>query len=124
MEKSLSNYNPSVNILTNVETIDTNKYKEKISYLTVQSGLFSNSTFENCDIVGCKFYNSKFSNVSLDNADIISLQISDCKFINVSFDGTCIEDVDFRNCVFDSCSFKNFTMKNCCFSGCYGTAKA
>ena len=29
MEKSLSNYNPSVNILTNVETIDTNKYKEK-----------------------------------------------------------------------------------------------
>lgn len=118
MEKSLSNYNPSVNILTNVEIIDTNKYKEKISYLTVQSSLFSNSTFKNCDIVGCKFYNSKFSNVLLDNADIISLQISNCRFINVSFDGTCIEDIDFRNCVFDSCSFKNFTMKNCCFSGC------
>ena len=118
MEKSLSNYNPSVNILTNVEINDTNKYKKKISYLTIQSSLFSNSSFNNCDIVGCKFYNSRFSDVSLDNADIISLQISNCRFINVSFDGTCIEDIDFRNCIFDSCSFKNFTMKNCCFSGC------
>jgi len=118
MEKSLSNYNPNVNIITNAKIIDTNKYKEKISYLTVQSSLFANSTFMNCDVVGCKFYNSKFSDVSLDNADIISLQISNCRFTNVSFDGTCIEDIDFRNCVFDSCSFKNFTMKNCHFLEC------
>lgn len=118
MENFLSNYNPNNSIIVHAEIACINKYKENISYLTVQSSSFTNSTFKNCDIVGCKFYNNKFSGVSLDNDDIISLQISNCQFENVSFNGTCIEDIDFKNCIFDNCSFNNFTMKNCCFSGC------
>lgn len=118
IEKALNNYSSNTNILHNIEITNANKYKEKMSYLTVQSSSFSNSTFKNCDIVGCKLYNNKFSNISLNNADIISLQVSNCSFTNVSFDGTCIEDIDFKKCIFVNCSFKNFTMKNCFFTEC------
>ncbi len=118
MDKSLNNYSHNNNIRTNMEITNANKYKEKINYLTVQSSSFNYSTFKNCDIVGCKFYNSKFSDILLNNADIISLQVSNCSFTNVCFDGTCIEDIDFNNCIFEKCSFKNFTMKNCYFTGC------
>lgn len=118
MEKSLSNYNPNAKVLDDKEIKSIKKYKEKLSYLTVQNSCCSDSTLKNCDIVGSKFYNCSFNNVSLNNADIISLQVSKCKFTDVNFDGTCIEDIDFRNCIFENCSFKNFTMKNCCFTKC------
>lgn len=117
MEKLLNNYIPN-NIITDREIINIKKYKEKLSYLSVQNTSFIKSTFKNCDIVGSKFYNCSFKDISLNNADIISLQTTKCKFINVIFDGTCIEDIDFKDCIFENCSFKNFTMKNCCFTEC------
>ena len=118
MDKSLSEYKLNTNILNNTEITDTNKYKEKLSYLTVRGSSFKHSTFKNCDIMGCKIYDSNFRDIILNNADIISIQVSNCTFTNVSFDGTCMEDIFLKKCVFENCSFKNFTMKNCSFTEC------
>ena len=118
MDKSLSEYKLNINILNNTEITDTNKYKEKLSYLTVRSSSFKHSTFKNCDIMGCKIYDSNFRDIILNNADLISIQVSNCTFTNVSFDGTCMEDIFLKKCVFENCSFKNFTMKNCSFTEC------
>lgn len=117
MDKFLSNYKCETNIYNKkLENIEI--FKENLNYITVKETLFLQSSFKNCDIVGCKFYNSNFVDVLLNNADIISLCVYNCKFINVCFDGTCIEDIDFQNCTFKNCSFKNFTMKNCNFMEC------
>ena len=122
MENSLINYNPNTNIINDKKIENIEIFKEKLSYLTVQNSFFSKSTFKNCDIVGCKFYNSSFDSIQLNNADIISLWISNCTFVNVCFDGTCIDDIDFQNCAFENCSFNNFTMKNCRFTNCQFSA--
>lgn len=117
MSKFLSNYKYDANI-SNKKLENIEIFKENLNYMTVKKTIFIQSSFKNCDIVGCKFYNTDFVNVLLNNADIISLCIYDCTFVNVCFDGTCIEDIDFQNCTFKNCSFNNFTMKNCSFKEC------
>ncbi len=118
MNKEIMNCNFNAKNIRDINKDNILKYKEKITYVSLNNSKISNSSFKNCDIVACKLYDCTFINVDLHNADLISIQVYNCDFSNVIFDGTCIDDIEFINCKFNTCNFSNFSMKNCTFSNC------